>query len=186
MNLAVKPVLNGEFVQLRPFLVEEDMPYIEECLKDPVVLKYTGSEDSYDKESVYKWYASRNEQSGRLDLAIVDKARQVLVGEAVVNLYNSEDRSMNFRILIGPGGRDRGLGTEATRLLIDYMFEKTDVNSLTLSVFAFNPRAVRVYEKAGFETVSIDKGELEHDGKWIDSINMKLTRENWEKRREQV
>ncbi|WP_282035129.1 GNAT family N-acetyltransferase [Metabacillus indicus] len=116
MNLAVKPVLNGEFVQLRPFLVEEDMPYIEEFLKDPVVLKYTGSEDSYDKESVYKWYASRNEQSGRLDLAIVDKARQVLVGEAVVNLYNAEDRSMNFRILIGPGGRDRGLGTEATRL----------------------------------------------------------------------
>ncbi|WP_282035128.1 GNAT family N-acetyltransferase [Metabacillus indicus] len=66
------------------------------------------------------------------------------------------------------------------------MFEKTDVNSLTLSVFAFNPRAVRVYEKAGFEKVSIDKGELEHDGKWIDSINMKLTRENWEKRSEQV
>ena len=43
----------------------------------------------------------------------------------------------------------------------------------------FNPRARKVYEKVGFVIDSIDETELEFEGEWIDSINMKLTRENW-------
>lgn len=182
VDLSTKPVITGEKVILRPFKAEEDFRYIEECLKDPVVLKYTGSSDEYDREKVYKWYRSRNEQIERLDLAIIDQAQDVLVGEAVVNLYDEKQQSMNFRILIGARGRDRGLGTEASRLIIDYVFKNTDLKFLTLSVFAFNPRAMKVYEKLGFVTSSVDKNELEFEGKWIDSITMKLTREDWMKR----
>jgi diamine N-acetyltransferase len=74
-----------------------------------------------------------------LDLAIVDKSQNILVGEVVVNEYGEQNQSMNFRILIGPRGRDRGLGTEASQLIIEYVFKNTDLNFLTLSVFAFNP-----------------------------------------------
>ena len=81
---------------------------------------------------------------------------------------------MNFRILIGPRGRDRGLGTEATRLFINYLFSHTTLKTLTLSVFDFNPRAKRVYEKVGFIVESIDENELEIEGEWFDSVNMKL------------
>lgn len=90
---------------------------------------------------------------------------------------------MNFRILIGPKGRNRGLGTEATQLIIDYIFMNTTLNQLTLSVFDFNPRAKHVYVKVGFVKDSIDENELEFEETWIDSINMKLTRENWLKRK---
>ena len=86
---------------------------------------------------------------------------------------------MNFRVLIGPRGRDRGLGTEATRLFINYLFSNTTLESLTLSVFDFNPRAKRVYEKVGFIVESIDENELEFEGDWIDSVNMKLTQDDW-------
>ncbi|WP_191566408.1 GNAT family N-acetyltransferase [Metabacillus idriensis] len=184
VDLRIKPILAGEKVVLRPFKSDEDFPFIEECLKDPVVLKYTGSSNEYDREEVYNWYHSRNEQSDRLDLAIVDKSRNILVGEAVVNLYDEQKQSMNFRILIGPKGRDRGLGTEASQLIIEYVFKNTDLKSLTLSVFAFNPRAKKVYENLGFVIHSVDKNELEFEGEWIDSINMKLTREDWMKSQE--
>lgn len=40
--LADKPLIVGEKVVLRPFK-DEDFPFIEECLKDPEVLKLTGS-----------------------------------------------------------------------------------------------------------------------------------------------
>lgn len=184
VDLRIKPILAGEKVVLRPFKSDEDFPFIEECLKDPVVLKYTGSSNEYDREEVYNWYHSRNEQSDRLDLAIVDKSRNILVGEAVVNLYDEQKQSMNFRILIGPKGRDRGLGTEASQLIIEYVFKNTDLSSLTLSVFAFNPRAKKVYENLGFVIHSVDKNEFEIEGEWIDSINMKLTREDWMKSQE--
>ncbi|WP_261133538.1 GNAT family N-acetyltransferase [Bacillus sp. Marseille-Q3570] len=179
IDLSNKPIITGEKTILRPFKMDEDFPNLEECLNDPVVLKYTGSSPGYDKEEVYNWYHTRNAQKDRMDLAIIDKISNTLVGEVVVNLYDEKNQSMNFRILIGPLGRNRGLGTEATQLVVDYVFENTNLNQLTLSVFEFNSRAKKLYEKVGFIVDSIDKDELEFEGELIDSINMKLTREDW-------
>jgi len=178
VDLRYKPLIVGEKVKLRSFN-DSDLPYLEECLKDPEVIKLTGSTSEFDRESVIHWYKTRNEQKDRLDLAIVDKSVNILVGEVVVNLYDEKKESMNFRILIGPRGRNRGLGTEATNLIIDYVFKNTNLNQLTLSVYEFNPRAKKVYEKVGFVLDSIDKNDLEFEGEWIDSINMILTRDNW-------
>lgn len=183
IDLKTKPTIVGEKVILRPFIVE-DLPDIEECLKDPEVIKLTGSSPNFDREVFINWYKTRNVQIDRLDLAIVDKSQNILVGEVVVNLYDEENQSMNFRILIGYRGRDRGLGTEATQLMVDYVFKNTNLNQLTLSVFDFNPRAKKIYEKVGFVIHSVDKNELEFEGQWIDSINMKLLRDNWMKRRD--
>ncbi len=178
INLSEKPTIEGRKVILRPFK-EKDFPLIEECLKDPEVIKLTGSSANFDRQLFHQWYRTRNEQKDRLDLAVEDKVQANLVGEAVINLYDQKTHSMNFRILIGPRGRNRGLGTEATQLMIDYIFQNTDLNFLTLSVYDFNPRAKHVYEKVGFVSESVDRGELQFEGVAIDSINMKLTRENW-------
>ncbi|QYR23464.1 GNAT family N-acetyltransferase [Paenibacillus sp. sptzw28] len=182
IDLKYKPTIVGEKIILRPFKVIEDFPHLEQCLMDPEVLKLTGSSSDYNREEVVNWYNTRNEQTDRLDLAIVDKFQDILVGEVVINLYDEKSQSMNFRILIGPNGRNRGIGTEATQLIVEYVFKNTDLNKLTLSVFAFNPRAKKVYEKVGFVIDNVDKNELEFEGEWIDSINMKLTRENWKKK----
>ncbi|WP_216831332.1 GNAT family N-acetyltransferase [Alkalihalobacterium elongatum] len=178
VDLSYKPFLVGEKVTLRPFN-EGDFPLIQECLNDEEVIKLTGSTPIQDWKDVLHWYKTRNVQTDRLDLAIVDKSRDLLVGEAVVNLYKEQYQSMNFRILIGPRGRNCGLGTEATRLMIDYIFKYTKLNQLTLGVYAFNPRAKSVYEKVGFVVDSVEKNALEFEGEWIDSINMRLTRDIW-------
>lgn len=74
-------------------------------------------------------------------------AKPTLIGEeVVVNDYEQQQQSMNFRILIGRDGRNRGLGTEATQLLMDYLFRHTALDQLTLSVLAINPRARHVYQ----------------------------------------
>lgn len=180
INLAFKPTIVGAKVILRPFR-KEDLPHLEEILTDKEVITLTGSDDSFDREVIYDWYKTRNFQNDRLDLALVDKQSEQIMGEVVLNEYNPDDHSMNFRILIGKEGRDRGLGTEATQIFCDYAFKQTDLDALTLSVFSFNPRAQHVYEKVGFKKISVDKNEIEFDGQMIDSINMMLTREIWEK-----
>lgn len=185
VNLSYKPIIEGNKVILRPFQTE-DIPYIEECLQDPEVIKLTGSDSDFDEEVFLHWYQTRNEQNDRLDLAIVDQSKGILVGEVVANLYDEESNSMNFRILIGPRGRNRGLGTETTVLFVDHLFENTSLSQLTLSVFEFNPRARHVYENVGFAIKSIDKNELEYKGEWIDSINMCLTRSIWLEKKKQA
>lgn len=178
IHLTIKPTLVGTTTILRPFAAK-DLPLIEQCLQDPEVLKLTRSEADFDRETLKTWYGTRHDQPDRLYLAVVDKATGTLVGEVVVNEYQSSDHSMNFRILIGEAGRNRGLGTEATRLLMDYLFRQTSLARLTLSVFDFNPRARHVYEKLGFQVSGVEEDDFEVDGRRVESILMVLTRERY-------
>ena len=79
----------------------------------------------------------------RLDLAVTDKVTGECLGEAVLNQWDPGNESCNFRIFIGPKGRGRGLGTEATRLIVGYGFEHLGLHRISLEVYAFNPRARR-------------------------------------------
>lgn len=65
---------------------------------DVEVIKLTGNDSQYDREFTLNWYNTRNEQIDRLDLAIVDQSKDMLVGEVVANLYDEKNHSMNFRI----------------------------------------------------------------------------------------
>lgn len=124
-GFAVKPTLTGTNVVLRPFAFEQDAPPLREMLQDPEVIKLTGSSHDPDAmpewdaaaESTFRdWYSTRNGQTDRLDLAVVDKASAQCVGEVVLNEWSEPNRSCNFRTIIGLRGQDRGLGTEAIRL----------------------------------------------------------------------
>jgi RimJ/RimL family protein N-acetyltransferase len=132
-----------------------------------------------DLEVLRQWYSTRNEQADRLDLAVVDHASGDVVGEVVLNEWEPEDRSCNFRILIGPAGRDRGLGTEATRLVVGHAFEGLGLHRVSLEVFAFNPRAQRAYEKVGFVREGVRRDALRFDGQWVDSVLMSILEQEW-------
>jgi len=44
----------------------------------------------------------------------------------------------------------KGVGTEATRLVVKFAFESLQLHRLELEVYDYNPRAKHVYEKVGF------------------------------------
>jgi RimJ/RimL family protein N-acetyltransferase len=81
--------------------------------------------------------------------------------------------------LIGPNGRDRGLGTEATRLIVGHGFEQLGLNRIALGVFNFNPRAIRAYEKAGFVAEGTEREALLHEDEWIDATYMSILAREW-------
>jgi RimJ/RimL family protein N-acetyltransferase len=174
-----KPTLHGERVTLRPFR-EGDAELMQACM-DVEAIKLTGSAHSTAEaeemagaepdQRTRVWYATRNDQVDRLDLAVEDEAG-VLIGEAVLNDWEPGNRSCGFRILFGPQGRDRGLGTEATRLLVGYAFDVLGLHRVELEYYAFNPRAARAYAKAGFVEEGRRRQALIFDGEHIDAITM--------------
>jgi RimJ/RimL family protein N-acetyltransferase len=177
-DFAHKPTLTGDLVQLRP-VTEDDYPAMQVAMDDPDVVRFTGSRGEIGEEAARKWYRTRAEQTDRLDLAIVDKATGEVVGEAVLNEWSPEDESCNFRILIGPAGQGRGLGTEATQLIVGYGIEQLGLHRIELGVYAFNPRAQRAYEKAGFVTEGVKRDALRWDGEWVDEIVMAVLASDW-------
>lgn len=54
----------------------------------------------------------------RLVLAVIDQTTNAMVGEAVLNDLNESNRSCGFRAFLGAEGRGRGLGSEATELIV--------------------------------------------------------------------
>ena len=50
---------------------------------------------------------------------------------------------------------DKGYGTEALSLIIDYGFKALNLHNIILKVYEFNKRAIKCYEKIGFKKIGI-------------------------------
>ncbi len=74
---------------------------------------------------------------------------------------------------------DQGLGAEATQLLLKYAFEQLNLNRVGLQVFAFNDRAIAMYNKVGFQQVGKLRKSVFRDGSYHDELLMDILREDW-------
>ncbi len=84
---------------------------------------------------------------------------------------------------VGIGERDywgKGYGTDAMRILIRYAFRELNLNRINLTVFAYNPRAIKSYEKLGFKEEGRERQWLHRDGRRWDMLYMGLLRREWE------
>jgi RimJ/RimL family protein N-acetyltransferase len=83
---------------------------------------------------------------------------------------------------IGLGDReywDKGYGTDAVRIVLRYAFTELNLRRVTLGVFAYNPRAIKSYEKAGFKVEGRLRQYISRDGQRNDMIVMGVLREEW-------
>lgn len=63
-----------------------------------------------------------------------------------------DDHTWGLDVMIGEGDRvDRGLGSAAVELLCDHLAAERGATAVALTTSVENARAIRAYEKAGFE-----------------------------------
>jgi RimJ/RimL family protein N-acetyltransferase len=75
---------------------------------------------------------------------------------------------------------DRGLGSEALGLALRYAFQEMNLHRVTLTVLAYNPRAIRLYEKVGFRHEGTLREFGERDGQRYDMLLYGLLRREWQ------
>ncbi|MER6738658.1 GNAT family N-acetyltransferase [Streptomyces puniciscabiei] len=179
MNFSVKPTLTGRKTVLRPFS-EADADVMWEIIADPEVIRFTFEPSTeLTLERLRTWYGSRATAPDRLDLAVTDPRTGELLGEAVLHEYDPAAGHCTFRTLIGPRGRGRGIGTEATRLIVGYGFEQLGLHRVQLEVYGHNVRARRVYEKVGFVVEGVRREVQRRDGEWADEVIMSILDREW-------
>ncbi|MEP4186767.1 MAG: GNAT family protein, partial [Anderseniella sp.] len=141
------PILTGAGVRLRP-LVAGDAEAMYASMDDVETLRLTGTQSSFTYEQIRRHCEHVEQAEDRLDY-IIEVAGQP-IGEAVLNCVDELNRSASFRIAIWQDDdRNKGIGTEATRLLVRHGFDVVGLNRIELEVYSFNPRARRVYESIG-------------------------------------
>lgn len=117
------------------------------------IYSYTPSEDGLAEmlDSRSPFYAVRDEQGELIGFFDFGTSAQVWDNE-VPALY-SEDRTIDIGLGMRPDLTGRGLGLAFVNAGLDFAREQFAPRHLRLFVLAFNERAIRVYERAGFARV---------------------------------
>lgn len=99
------------------------------------------------------------------------------------HLYPDTDYlwSAGIDIFIGePEARNHGVGTEAVRTLLQYLFEVKRLHRVTIDPEVRNARAIRSYEKAGFRLDGILRhNDRFEDGRYADTYFMSILEDEW-------
>ncbi len=85
---------------------------------------------------------------------------------------------------MGLGEREywgKGYGRDAMRVMLRYAFTELNLHRVSLNVFAYNARAIRSYEKAGFIVEGRARRPMNRDGRRWDVIYMGILQEEWER-----
>ena len=103
-----------------------------------------------------------------------------LLGDIDLSIYNWTGR--DAFVGLGIGERDfwgKGYGTDVMKVILRYAFTELNLQRLTLTVFEYNPRAVRAYEKTGFRHEGRLRQFLNREGRRWDMLFMGILRHEW-------
>lgn len=74
----------------------------------------------------------------------------------------------------------KGYGTDAMQVILRYAFTMLNLNHVSLTVFEYNPRGIRSYEKAGFKTEGVQRKFINRDGRRWDMYRMGILKSEWD------
>jgi RimJ/RimL family protein N-acetyltransferase len=100
----------------------------------------------------------------------------------VISLTNISEANLSadLSVIVGEEeDRERGLGTEAIKILLRYAFGELGLNRVGLSVFDFNELAISAYEKLGFREEGRLSKAIRRDGSFHDAILMRVLADEW-------
>jgi aminoglycoside 6'-N-acetyltransferase len=163
------PTLEGSLVRLRP-VAAADLPPLLAILDEP---------------EVARWW--RRAEWERVDeLGAVTFVIELPEGGAVAGcIQYSEETDPDYfsaavDIFVGTAAQGRGVGPDAMRTLIAWLFDGRGHHRLTVDPAAENARAIHVYEQLGFRPVGVlRRYERVEDGVWRDALLMELLAEDF-------
>ena len=175
----------NQIVRLAP-LVDEHISRYMQLSNDPELVLTMGWQpfDSKDKERFLKTIAVSTlpyNGAGQPSMfSIISVAENKPIGYVCLKGINENTTSVELGIgIMEKEYRSQGYGTEALRLVTRYAFDKLGLSLIGLTVFLFNKRAIKAYEKAGFSKRKVlKKSWLLTSGEYIDMLLMELARES--------
>jgi RimJ/RimL family protein N-acetyltransferase len=178
----MNPFLIGDKCYLRP-LERADAAVIAPWFNDQEVVRTMLSYRPMSVGAEEAWLADNAKGHG-IVVGIALRATDELVGSTGLNQIDLRNRHACFGIVIGRKDLwGQGLGTEATRLVVDYAFATLNLHRIWLHAYEYNERGVRAYEKVGFKREGVLREDCYRDGRYWDTIAMAIIRADWEAQR---
>ena len=169
--------LRGERVTLRPF-ERRDLEAAQAWISEEGTRRFLGAVLPKNVEQEHAWFdelvrGAEHQMVFAICLAGTDEH----VGNCGLHGVDWINRAAEFGIVLGEAAaRDKGFGTEAARLVLRYAFEQLNLNRVLLRVYAYNLRAIRCYEKAGYRLEGRLRQARYWEGRYWDVLLMAVLR----------
>lgn len=115
---------------------------------DPELARLMDRQHRVTADEHERWFTALSSRKDTIFFAIEDGARHI--GNVWLADINSHHRKAEVRIVLAPDAASRGCGSRAIELIVAQAFGHMNLHRLYAFVLAFNPRARRAFEKAGF------------------------------------
>ena len=127
-------------------------------------------------QSQEKWVEENIERSAKrepdaVEFTVYDRKDCAQVGTAGLLGILHAHGNAEFAIYLGER-RGQGLGTEATRLVLDFAFNVLQLRNVLLETLEWNAAALAAYERAGFRRIGVRRGARISHGQPADIVLM--------------
>lgn len=171
--------LVGDRIYLSPKNIE-DVTEFTKWLNDFQTTDYVGRSAqimTIEKEREYL----ETHQDDEASFVIVTEEDNKMIGTVSIENINHINRTGTLGIFIGDSKyREKGYGTEAIRLILEYGFKYLNLNNIKLDVLGFNKRAIACYKKCGFKECGTRRQCVFINGKYHDRLIMDILAEEFE------
>jgi RimJ/RimL family protein N-acetyltransferase len=162
-----------------------DLDALVRWYRDPEIARLTRYQTRpMTQAEIERFFQVRMLSQDALAYSIVELPMWQLIGFTTFSSLDGDNGSVLFHITIGE--RDawgRGLGTEATELMVGHAFEGLGLHRVGLAVFSYNERAIRAYQKAGFRIEGRLRDAILREGRYHDEVEMGMLESEWAARR---
>jgi len=155
-----------------------DADFVADLYADEDVRPWLAAAGRYDREAVHADLErfEREPASGGLIQIEVDGERAGVCAWKLV--YERSRIAQLGGLAIHPDFRGRGIAEEAARLLQRELILELGFHRLELEVYAFNERAQRHAERAGFVREGVKRQAYRRGDGWVDSVCYALIAED--------
>jgi len=173
-------MFEGKKVLLREYR-KEDVKKAWEYINDPDVKRFLMPGIPYPLrlEEEEKWFEGQSSSGDTYNFAIVLKDTGEYIGGCGINTVDWKNSHACVGIFLGKKFWSKGYGTDAMKVLVNFIFSQMNINKVYLYVYSFNKRAIRSYEKCGFKIEGRLREHIFRDGKYHDEYIMSILRNEW-------
>lgn len=176
--------LKGERIGLRPPERANLDAYLS-WINDLDILQFILRVRPVSRAEEEEWFSNLSKRPDDLIFEIASLEGGAPIGSCGLHRINSSNRSAELGILIGDKSLwGRGYGREAMGLLCGYGFDVLNLNRIGLSVYEYNARGVRCYERLGFRHEGRRRAARFWNGRYWDILDMGLLESEWRAGRE--
>ncbi len=177
-------MIKGRQITLRGFELK-DVDTILAHFNDLELRQFLGAPIPVSKDEEEQWIRrtwETRQKGTEYTFGIEENNKGLLIGSCSLLDVHSINRLAELGIAIwNKSYWDKGIGSEAIQLICSYGFYLINLHSIFLRVHDFNKRAIRVYEKLGFQHVARKRETVFIDGKYHDVLVMDILEDEFRK-----